>query len=67
MGLILIFSFLALLLITSGLILVYISRHRGRIAGFYMIVAAIILIIAAILLYSSGHYYYERGVVYPAR
>ncbi len=66
MALILVLAFLSLILVTSGFILVYISRHSGRMAGWYMIVAAVLLFIIAVLLYSSGHYYYERGVVYPA-
>ena len=65
MGLILTLAFLSLVSVTSGLILIYIARRRGRIFGWYMVIAAFLLILVAILLYSSGHYYYERGVVYP--
>ena len=67
MGLILVLGFLALVLLTSGLILIYISKSRGRLYGYYMVVAAILLIITAVLLYTSGHYYYDQGVVYPTR
>ena len=67
MGLILVFAFLSLVLVASGLILIYISRRKGKIYGWYMIIAAVLLTIIAILLYSSGHYYYDhdQGIVYP--
>ena len=65
MGLILVLAFLSLVLVTSGLILVYISRRKGKMYGWYMIVAAVLLTIIAILLYTTGNYYYERGIVYP--
>ncbi len=56
MGVIMVCMFLFMVSLVTGLILVINSSGRGRLVGWYMIVAAILLLIASILLYSAGHY-----------
>jgi uncharacterized membrane protein len=53
LGAVLILLYLIVLFFASGILLVVVSKGRGRIWGYYMIVIAILMSIAALLIYSS--------------
>jgi len=52
-GGLLVLGFLTLLAFMCGFILVFAAKGKGRIFGYYLIVAAILMAIVALLIYSS--------------